>query len=126
MNLVDDDDYMAVANCMPDARERAGLMQEQLAAQLYKTQSFVSKCENGERRLDVAGFLRIAYLIKTDPHALIDKILKASPSLRVPIAGATCRRRCMSGRLLRPHAMWSGNQLRPSAAAMWTGRRNLK
>jgi transcriptional regulator with XRE-family HTH domain len=35
------------------ARLRAGLTQVQLAARLGQTQSFVSKCERGERRLDL-------------------------------------------------------------------------
>lgn len=35
------------------ARESAGLSQEQTAQRLGKPQSFVSKCESGERRVDV-------------------------------------------------------------------------
>jgi transcriptional regulator with XRE-family HTH domain len=35
------------------AREKAGLTQTQLAERLGQTQSFVSKCERGERRLDI-------------------------------------------------------------------------
>lgn len=35
------------------ARERSGLSQVDLAARLGETQSFVSKCERGERRLDI-------------------------------------------------------------------------
>lgn len=35
------------------ARQQAGLTQEDMAAQLRMTQSLVSKCERGERRLDI-------------------------------------------------------------------------
>jgi transcriptional regulator with XRE-family HTH domain len=35
------------------ARKRSGLTQVDLAGRLHETQSFVSKCERGERRLDV-------------------------------------------------------------------------
>lgn len=35
------------------ARKAAGLTQEQMAKRLHQTQSFVSKCERGERRIDV-------------------------------------------------------------------------
>ena len=35
------------------ARKKAGVTQTDLAARLGETQSFVSKCERGERRLDV-------------------------------------------------------------------------
>jgi len=36
-----------------EARKNAGFTQEQLAEQIDNTQSFVSKCERGERRLDI-------------------------------------------------------------------------
>jgi transcriptional regulator with XRE-family HTH domain len=36
-----------------DARKRAGLTQVELARRLGETQSFVSKVERGERRIDV-------------------------------------------------------------------------
>lgn len=36
-----------------EARENLGISQAQLAERLQVTQSFVSKCERGERRLDV-------------------------------------------------------------------------
>jgi transcriptional regulator with XRE-family HTH domain len=35
------------------ARKAAGLTQEQVAERLGQTQSFVSKCERGERRIDI-------------------------------------------------------------------------
>lgn len=44
------------------ARERAGLTQAEVAKRLRRPQSFVSKCEAGERRLDVielAAFARL-------------------------------------------------------------------
>ena len=36
-----------------EAREKAGLTQVQLARKIGETQTFVSKCERGERRVDV-------------------------------------------------------------------------
>jgi ribosome-binding protein aMBF1 (putative translation factor) len=38
------------------AREDAGLTQQQAAAKLRKPQSFISRCETGERRVDVLEF----------------------------------------------------------------------
>ena len=45
------DDYTLFLELLHNARKRAGLTQEQVAERLGKTQSFISKCERGERRL---------------------------------------------------------------------------
>ena len=44
------------------AREEAGLIQDQVAEALGKPQSFVSKMESGERRLDLVEMEEIAEL----------------------------------------------------------------
>lgn len=44
------------------ARSNAGLTQAQAARRLGRPQSFVSKCENGERRLDFVELLAFARL----------------------------------------------------------------
>lgn len=41
------------AKLLRAAREEAGFTQEEVAARLETTQTFISKCERGERRLDV-------------------------------------------------------------------------
>jgi transcriptional regulator with XRE-family HTH domain len=46
-------EYRILCNLLRDARMKAGLTQEELADLLGETQSFVSKCERGERRLDI-------------------------------------------------------------------------
>ena len=46
--------YKALLVELRAARAERGLTQVELAARLDTTQSFVSKCERGERRLDVA------------------------------------------------------------------------
>ena len=45
--------YGVFLTLLREAREDAGLTQQDLAAKLDTTQSQVSKCERGERRLDV-------------------------------------------------------------------------
>jgi transcriptional regulator with XRE-family HTH domain len=45
--------YAAFLRVFRQARKRAGLTQVQLAKRLGETQSFISKCERGERRIDV-------------------------------------------------------------------------
>lgn len=45
--------YTHFLECLRIAREKAGLTQGQLAEKLGETQSFISKCERGERRIDI-------------------------------------------------------------------------
>lgn len=46
-------EYQAFLKCLQDSRQKAGLTQQDLAKRLKQTQSFVSKCERGERRVDL-------------------------------------------------------------------------
>jgi transcriptional regulator with XRE-family HTH domain len=46
-------DYRTFLRELRASRKRSGLTQADLARRLKETQSFVSKCERGERRLDV-------------------------------------------------------------------------
>lgn len=55
-------EYLSFVRRLREARERAGLSQEHAARRLGRGQSFVSKCESGERRVDVVelkAFARI-------------------------------------------------------------------
>jgi transcriptional regulator with XRE-family HTH domain len=52
------EDYAVFLHCLREARRQAGLTQVQLAARLGESQSTVSKCERGERRIDVVELLR--------------------------------------------------------------------
>ncbi len=45
--------YAQFLEYLRKTREQAGLTQEVLAVRLGETQSFVSKCERGERRMDI-------------------------------------------------------------------------
>ena len=54
----------------------AGLTQRQLSSQLGRPQSFVSKYENGERRLDFIEVLDICALIHADPNELVNLVNK--------------------------------------------------
>jgi len=45
--------YGAFLKLLIKARQNAGLTQTQLAQKIGETQTFVSKCERGERRIDV-------------------------------------------------------------------------
>jgi len=59
------------------ARKAAGLTQQELAKRLKKPQSYVSKYETGERRLDVPEFIRVCQCLDTDATDLIDKIVQS-------------------------------------------------
>jgi len=52
------------------ARLAAGLTQTQVAARLGRPQSFVSKCESGERHIKVAELETFAHLYGTTPERL--------------------------------------------------------
>jgi len=53
------------------ARERAGVAQVDLAARLQVPQSFISKYETGERRLDVIELLDILRALHISPCGFI-------------------------------------------------------
>jgi len=46
-------DYKAMLELLRELRDRKGILQADLAGRLEVPQSYVSKSENGERRLDV-------------------------------------------------------------------------
>jgi len=55
-------------------RKDIGLTQRSLAEKLNKPQSFVSKYESGERRLDVIEFLDVAEALQFDVYEFIKKL----------------------------------------------------
>jgi len=59
-------EYESFRALLVEARKEAGLSQAQLAAKLSRPQSFVSKFERGERRLDVVEFKAIAEALSID------------------------------------------------------------
>lgn len=71
MKSIYTDEYGEFLKLIIAARKEAGLTQQQLAELLKKPQSYVSKYERGERRLDVIEFLIIAKVLELDPcHVL--------------------------------------------------------
>ena len=59
------------------ARERAGLKQAAVAARLGVPAAYLSKIENGTRRLDVIEFMKIAEAIDSDPAEIMRDLRKA-------------------------------------------------
>jgi len=68
--------YRAFLHRLKQAREDAGLTQEQVARKISKPQSFISKCESGERRVDFVELQHLAviyekplsFFISSDSH----------------------------------------------------------
>lgn len=57
-------EYKKVLDHLKKARQEAGLKQTDIAKKLGKPQSFVSKVERGERRLDVTELKQFADIYK--------------------------------------------------------------
>ena len=66
--------YGRLREVLASARRKQGLTQSSLAQQLKRPQSFVSKFERGERRLDVVEFLEIAHVLGLDAVRLLRDI----------------------------------------------------
>lgn len=59
--------YKRLCRLLTEARKKAALQQIDLAKRLGRPQSYVSKVESGERRLDVGEFVELATAIGADP-----------------------------------------------------------
>lgn len=70
------DRYHQILMSLVQARKAAGITQTELAAKLGKPQSYVSKIERGERRVDVVEFLEIAEALDQQPLALLADTFK--------------------------------------------------
>lgn len=67
--------YQQFRKLLIKARKEAGITQVEVAASIGYPQSYVSKYESGERRLDLIEFLEVAKAIKLDVHDFIDKLM---------------------------------------------------
>jgi len=66
--------HQRLCDLLVQARTDADLTQVQVAKRLGRPQSFVSKYENGERRLDVVEFLAVAKALELDPAEVLDEL----------------------------------------------------
>lgn len=68
--------YRKLLDVLLDARKGAGITQQSLAKSLKKPQSYVSKYESGERRIDVIEFVAICEALNVEYRRILDKALK--------------------------------------------------
>lgn len=68
--------YVQFRELLTKYRKDRSITQVELAEKLGKPQSYVSKYESGERRLDVIEFTEICEALQIDPNAVINQIKK--------------------------------------------------
>jgi len=77
-NPLHDPRYAALRLLLVEVRERQKLTQVEIASRLKKPQSYVSKYERGERRLDLIEWIDVTRAIGVDPltelRSLINQI----------------------------------------------------
>lgn len=69
------DSYVLLRQILISIRLEAGATQADLASTLNVPQSFVSKYETGERRIDVVEFLLICRALGADPCAELQRLI---------------------------------------------------
>jgi transcriptional regulator with XRE-family HTH domain len=67
-------EYQRLCTVLRELRHEAGLMQVQVAAQLDVPQSFVSKYESGERRLDVVELGHVAEVLGVTVQTVLERM----------------------------------------------------
>ena len=68
--------YKRFQDFLIEARKKANLTQAELSSRLRRPQSFVSKYERGERRLDVVEFREVALAIGIDPLSFLRRFYR--------------------------------------------------
>lgn len=73
------DAYAALTEALIEARQVRSLTQDELADLLGRHQSYVSKVERGERRIDLVEFVELAHALGIAPTALFAAVLERRP-----------------------------------------------
>jgi len=87
--------YQSLLKLLRDLREQAGMTQSELGERLGNTQTFVSKIERGERRLDVVEFAEICDALGADPKVAFGQFMDGRVKERTgrKVASSRTRRR---------------------------------
>ena len=84
MKSIRTNEYSAFVRRLASARREAGVTQRELAARLGRPQSFVSKYERRERRLDVIEFIEIARALGMNAADVVQELGERSAQKRHP------------------------------------------
>ena len=76
MSSVHKQGYQAMLDWLISQRQLAGLTQAQLAENLCKPQSYVSKYEHGERRIDLTEVIDICKALDVNPQELLNHVIR--------------------------------------------------
>lgn len=74
------DELAILGRVMAATRERAGIKQADLAARLAMPASYLSKIENGTRRLDVIELIQIADALEIDAGEIVREVAREMSS----------------------------------------------
>ena len=69
-------DYQLLLSVLKAVRKRVGVSQVELAERLENTQTFVPKCERGERRIDAVELVEFAEALGVQPLELMGEYLE--------------------------------------------------
>ncbi len=73
---VSTENYSLFLKLLVMARKQSLLTQKDVASKLGKNQSYISKYENGERRLDLIEFIELSKVIDFDPSRLLKDLVE--------------------------------------------------
>jgi DNA-binding XRE family transcriptional regulator len=77
-------EYSVFIRLLRSTREELGLTQEEIATRIGETQSFVGKCERGERRLDIVETRTWCAALGISLHDLVESFDKSCALLGSP------------------------------------------
>lgn len=81
LKSLNSDAHQKLCSLLSEARSQVPMVQAELSDRLGRPQSFVSKYERGERRLDVIEFLEVCQGMGADPYAIIRQVEQAMPKV---------------------------------------------
>ncbi|GAB1234116.1 helix-turn-helix domain-containing protein [Ferrigenium sp. UT5] len=74
VSMARDTRYEHFQGALIEARQKNNLTQQEVASRIGKPQSYVSKYESGERRLDVVEFLDVCKALCVKPISILKRL----------------------------------------------------